>query len=389
MKKSLETIASLLFACVLFASCGDSEVKEFVTNFQKAVEAKDSVNIVKMYPDAKDFAVEMTATENMEVEAVNDTDYLVEIGEGKNLMVTTASDGTMTISASHGLLAIPASDKTLASKTGWVKKDLTDKQNAKRLKNEGFRAYMNGKLNALVSEKVTIGPAKVKELSRRATDWFDSYHTDPISWDYVAEISFEVKNDLDAEIAADAYSCNAVISIYGYWDAVDTKNQEVQTQKIPAKGTATVTCKYNGSEECVEGTGGIKSAVGKLTFNYDKFDITKLYTFNGHEYDDYVAQYGESYTSCDGTYIGVLGGDNNSVLTITNNNGTYTFVGQGGRTIKVITYNAATKELFLEAYAAGGKIGEFKGILTAEGKYSGTFQNTKNGAKLSFSYTKK
>lgn len=89
-------------------------------------------------------------------------------------------------------------------------------------------------------------------------------------------------------------------------------------------------------------------------------------------------------------YEGFIGGDHKARMEFAyGKNGEYVFLDMR-RTLKLSSYNRNTGKLVLTAYANGKKIGYFSGILhydMGNAKYSGTFVNTKNGAKLNFCLT--
>lgn len=127
---------SALVGSMMFCSCENVSIDDFVADFCNAIEANDKAVIEKAYPDATKFEMDTFAVDlsKVAVEPVEGTDgYRASICEGRELMVEKTSDGKFQITSSRGLLYIPADKKELAKLSGWIDPKLTDGENAVRL----------------------------------------------------------------------------------------------------------------------------------------------------------------------------------------------------------------------------------------------------------------
>lgn len=399
MHKLVLMCGAVLALCMSLTSCeSNSEIKDFVEQLQKANAASDTAGLRKMYPDSKLFEMNQFSLERdkVVVEPVESdgAQYKVILNDSTRLLLLGLSDGSFRVEKSWGLLAIPKADAAIAKATGWVKKDLTDAENGKRLSNNGFRKYMSNKLAEIVKNVLKIENIQYKNLGEKEIDWFDDEKTEPMMWSYEMKTTFDVVNISHSAISADDYRCDAIVCCEGYFGNSDPVDREavrdIKTKDIAAGGRVTLEFVYKGKYECVEGTGGFIEAKPSVELLNYSGDLSKMYHFTGKEYDEYIAN-GGGTEGFYGNLKGYIGDAKDASLMLDGQEGRYYLPG-GERTVKVEFYNPATGELQLEAFLNGSKIGYFNGIWKIAGddyNYKGNFYNTKTGVRVNFDLTGK
>ncbi len=377
---------------IVIPSCGNDQVKNFVTEFITAYTTGDSTTIELIYPESSSFTLAKPSAENfdVDVESVTGMENTYKATLNGNIELTIKKNGErFVIESSRGLLQLPE-DMKFAEGTGQYKAELTDAENAKRLADEGFKKWvLNGVMQDL-DKKVKIVNNSNAIISRHATDWFDDAHTEPLIENYTAEIKITVQNDLDTDIDATAYSVVSSVFISDFvGDSFGTrcaKTTNVGTKTIAAHSSAVLTYTYSGEGDQVEGMGWIDYVKSVLSFNLQNLNASALYEPQGGEYDEYISNHPVSASNDDSALDivlhGTIGGDAGSTFTLNGHEGSYIFVG-ATRQSKLVSYNPQTGKLVVDAYLNGSKIGFFDGIY-ANGRYKGIFKNTNNGAKLEF-----
>ncbi len=385
----------LLSIAIVLSSCTGSKVKDLVAELQQAVASKDNARITSIYPDAENFTIKPftigdDGVEFKESEGKQD-EYIATIGKDIELTISVLSGDKMQVKSSRGLLLIPEEDEALALATGWVDKELTDLENAERLKDARFKQYMNGIMAETLKNSMVVENVQIKQISRKVTSWFEP--GEPMEWSYVVRITFDVVNKTSSTIGANAYNCIGEVIIAGMYDETSTEKIVVKTKPIPANGKTQLEFEYNGSEECVEGTGGVVEVKPILSFNFNKIDISEVYKATGKEYKDFIKDKGEFKSSGEvkGLLRGTIGNDKDATMELNGSDGSYKVLGMG-RSLMVASYDSNSGDLALDAYIDGEKFGEFKGVWKEDNgicTYKGKFTNLKAHATLSFDLSSK
>lgn len=382
----------LTMMLVVLSACESRKAKNFVNEFATAYAAGDYTQMVQMYPDSKSFALAEASAESFEVsvEPVEGQEgtYKATLNEGIELTVKQA-DGGFVIESSRGLLQLP-SDMTFATGTGQYKAELTDLENAQRLADQGFVRWVLNDVVKELDKKVKVVSNDWAITSRRATDWFDPAHKDPICEKYNADIKVTVQNELDSEISADAFSVVSSVYTVAYFTepAKCAKTTNVQTKTIAAHSSIVLTYPFSGEGDYVEGMGWIDHVQSVLSFNIENLNASALYKPHGGEYEEYLKNPAAANADSMLNIVlhGKLGGDAASTFILNGEEGSYVFSG-ATRQAKLVSYDPQSGELVVDAYLNGARIGNFNGVY-ANDCYKGIFTNTNNGAKLNFKLTK-
>ena len=281
-----------IMAMMLLTACDkNAEVKQFVNELATAVSTNDKVAIEKMYPDAtKADSLSLTFdADKAQIEELEGGGWKVDLSEGKDIIIVKSeADGTFSVKESHGMFAYPDKRITFACGTGQYDASLTDVENAERMADTLFMAWMQNK--AIESQKALV---KVTESSVDEQwdnpDFKEGFPQIPIIFTVV------VSNETDEEICSDEYSVFAEItSVWIEKCAYEvTKSSPYSTLKtlrgknIPAKGTATITWKKMID---MSGSGHEGDFAMQCTLNYSPKKTPSLdsYLPTGHEYKEYL-----------------------------------------------------------------------------------------------------
>ena len=234
--KKLFYLFMVVAIMVIVTSCDSkkSEVKNFVMQFSQSLSENDTAFIHSAYPcsaecDSLSFPVDEKA---IQVEEGDTAGIYVVKNNDKELVVTIADDGTMTIVDSRNVFSYAVSKKNFALATGWIEDGMSDSQMAERFADKDFINY--------------LGSTLIKELTNnlRVQDW--EYSMSPMemsarSLSYVP-LQFIVVNNTPYDIAAEDYHIDATIS-YLRVAGVDNQKKEVNGEAIGANSSIKI--KYN------------------------------------------------------------------------------------------------------------------------------------------------
>ena len=248
-------------------------MKSLVTNLATAIANGDSATIAKIYPDAVKapaLSALVVKDDSLDIEQTAEGVYTVHFAGGKDAVIEKKGE-TLQIVKSHNLFVFDPSTMPFYKSVGLLSDSLTDAENAERLSDKAFDAYIAELAMKAVQEKV-----KIKSVT-------DTRSTGSSSCTVV------VANETDAEIGGDEYTVKATIYTYmamgmaSFDDAISTK--KLTGQPIPANGET----KYSFAVGM--GARGVTDfAKCKLTLNIKPETAKKAIKATGTEYNDYLKQ---------------------------------------------------------------------------------------------------
>lgn len=267
----------IILSSLALISC-DKKTKDFAGNFIKAINENDRVAIVSMYPDAKNFDIASPIVEDskaIKIEKSENGHKIIHIGD-ISLDVCKNSDGRLNVNDSWGLLNISNGMRNFAISTGWIKTELSDKENAIALSDKGFTPYI---INTF-KDKLQL-KAKISSQESQGASY----------WDVVTNVI--VTNNTDTDIPGELY--NVVVTYegitgeeynaYGEFIGYGFKyyHKTVGGVNVPAHGKATIFIDRADAEYGPD--------YKKATIKFNKgCDVSKLeYSFTGKEYENYLA----------------------------------------------------------------------------------------------------
>ena len=289
VKTQLQTIVMCLcVALVVLTSCKDNteeEIKAFVEHFATALANKDTKTIKELYPDAAKFnsLIDNINTGNMVI-TKGDAENTYKVNLDDDIDITIESDGKdkYKIIESHHLLTLNAEIEGFAKRTGWYNPELSDKENATRLRDRYFPDACDGMIAQLFKEKVIV-EAK-PEIG------------DDISW------TVTVKNNNEVELSANAYSIEVVIAKHKNAYSVEESDFEpefdgesgiktdIEKRWVPGMEVAAHASKDYKYNEGKKEDGEIVDITTKAEIHWRIPDvaIVNSYEYTGDEYEEYL-----------------------------------------------------------------------------------------------------
>lgn len=386
MKKTI----FLIFTCALtlMNSCNNNEkeVKDLINNFAAAVQNGNKSEIKNIYPlvqDGDSIMISAIPLDSMEISSVDDSTFLVKMGNSKDMTIARSSDGKMTIKKSHGLFWYESSQMEWAKKVGQFKTELDDVTNAAHMRDDRF---MNEIKQKIIDQVKSGLKAQCINSGFRESDFSVGY-------------SVKVTNNNDFEIPGDMYEVKATLMGFDTERLVDVVAQRktLTGKSIPAGGSVTYSLGRTDAEY------GSWRAGSVTVTDVPAEVLMKLYTPRGNEYDEFIKEHGEPELPSQPTTTvdsnsplklnmnGIMGGCGTK-LTFDTEEGTLDYNPHGNslngnlqhRTASLVSYDPNSGDLVIEIKNGGKKTGNLDGKLK-DGTYSGRFKNV-NGHSSSFSF---
>ena len=224
----------ILLIGLAVANCGSSEkkteprdeIRDFGKYFIEKLSAGQLDSIKNAYPEL--LAADSLATVNSDTIIINETgpgQYDVALTPEIKLKVARSDDGTITVTESYGLFAFSPAKMEFARKTGMYDAKLNDAELNKRMKDEGFVAYVKDSKTVKSADIISIG--KLKE---------------PAELYGIMDTTQPLTNLTDQEISGDDYTVKVAYS----WTYPATEENDNGIEEgikyepgkdIPARGT--------------------------------------------------------------------------------------------------------------------------------------------------------
>ena len=265
---TLVALAFFVSSCEKSAT-PEEQVKQFAINFAEKVSKNQKDSLTAIWPDVvkADSLALAFAADSISVEPTQTAgQYKVNFGNA-DMLVTMAEDGKMTVDETHGLFAYPAEDIDFAKKTGQWKDGLNDLEQAERMGDKDFKAWVTTDFSKKIQGALTVGRQlkTIKDIE---------YMMDS---GIMAAI---IHNNSDIAFSASDYNV-----VFRYCDLHDmmTERYSFETKPgkdIPANGTVQVACDFTGRYFP-------QSASVKMKLSNEQL-AAKYFKPTGNEYEEYL-----------------------------------------------------------------------------------------------------
>ena len=262
---------------------GNNEVKTFVEKFTTAIETKDNISILSMYPDAR-----LADSLSLKIDPNNisitkdDEQWFISLGANRSIVVAKKmSDKSLYIKESHGIFEYPERKLKLAKNTGWYDAKLNDAQNAERLSDEAFITWLKNHIISKVKSNVVF----IKNTIDIDYDYNKAVNVYCHGCDYICTHRVVISNKNNFEIPSSDYYISIISDDDDYYDEYKKNKKKVEGKTIPANGTVS----YSWKDIHFSGTWDYKDKA-ILIYNPSVDNILDVLRYSGTEYTEYLTE---------------------------------------------------------------------------------------------------